>query len=212
MLAASLCYGGSEEGETLSGLRLDLKWLLAVLSSTQHSSGDMVMCYLVICGFISGFGVSKAKNQNLVSLSAALSFHFFHFLASLCLLSDTCIHRCTHSQAVKIQAKDDRETMRISSRFSCAEKASTANLINTCLFSSGLRAQVQNGKIIWLKLMLTSPKKVMLRWPLAVYLSLLPPYLTLMVGLTWTFFVFSCDPCREFMQQRGRHLLNVETL
>lgn len=84
------------------------------------------MCYLVICGLISGFGVPKARKkpaQNL--LSSALSLNVFHFLASVC-LTDTCTHICmhthSHSQAVEMQAKDDCGTTQgIDSRFSCAD-------------------------------------------------------------------------------------------
>ena len=66
------CYEGSEESETQTGLRLDLKWLLAVLSSTLI--WDVVMCYLVICGLISGFwGYAGLKNLHSSSLSVLIS-------------------------------------------------------------------------------------------------------------------------------------------
>ena len=41
------CFGVSEEGETQTGLRLDLKWPLAVLSSTLIlGCGHVLSCDL----------------------------------------------------------------------------------------------------------------------------------------------------------------------
>lgn len=73
------------------------------------------MCYLVICGLNGGFGAWKAKE---LAQLLSLSFNFFHSLPPVS--TDwhmyPHMHTVSHPQAVKIQAKDDCESARISSR------------------------------------------------------------------------------------------------
>lgn len=79
-----------------TGLGLDLKWLLAVLSSTLIW-GDVVMCYLVICGLISGFGVRRAQG---LAQFLGLSFNFLHCSSLFVYWLNTCTH--IHSPTLKL--------------------------------------------------------------------------------------------------------------